>query len=236
MKYKTLLNKLRLTEEDFEKIKNSVRNAEKNTTGEIAVALAPESAHYSFWELLAADLFAAIFLVILLPFSNKILGFYKIYYWQNEPSWILPVFFVITTFAAIVIVFYLANIPAIDRFVIPQKVRQESVTHRAFRYFTESGVYDTKDHSGILIFVSYMERQVRIIADSGISKKISQDMWDLIADELAENLKNKKTTEAFVNAIEKCSSLLEQYFPSDKNSENPNELSDGLVILEDSEW
>ena len=234
MKYKTLVKKLNLSEADFETIKKSVADAESKTTGEIAVAVAPESAHYSFWELLAANVFAAIVLVVLLPFSDVIRGLYRNLYWQNEPSWILPLFYIISCFAAVVIAFYLANIPAVDRFIIPRAVRMSCVTHRAFRYFTESGVYDTAEHSGILIFVSYMERQVRIIADRGISEKISQDLWNLIADELAENLKKGQTAVAFESAIKKCGELLAENFPP--HEENPNELSDGLIILEDAEW
>lgn len=234
MKRKTLIRKLNLSDSDLNEIKEKVAQEELNTSGEIALAIAPESAHYSFWELLAADIFAAILIIVLLPFSNEIRQLYRHIYWQNEPSWILPAFFITTCFAAIVLVFYLANIPALDRLVIPAAVRKSCVTHRAFRYFTESGIYETKEHSGILIFVSYMERQVRIIADTGISSKISQDLWNLIADELAEGLKKNKSKEAFLDAISKCGELLKENFPP--AAENPNELPDGLVILEDSEW
>ena len=234
MKYKTLIKKLRLGDEDFKTIKNAVAEAEAKTTGEIAVAVAPESARYCFWELLAADFFSALVLVCMLPFSDKILALYRRLYWQNEPSWILPLFFIISCLSAVVIAFYIANIPVVDRLVIPPSVRRTCVTNRAFRYFTESGVYDTAEHSGILIFVSYMERQDRIVADSGISKHISQDMWNLIADELAENLRKGQAAAAFTTAIEKCGELLAEYFPP--HEENPNELPDGLVILEDAEW
>lgn len=234
MKTKTLLKKLNLSDSDMEQIKKSVAASESKTTGEIAIAVAPESAHYSYWELLASNIFAAVILIIMLPFSKQISNIFKRMYWQNEPSWVVPAFFVICCLLVIIAGFYIANIPAIDRIIIPGKVKNNCVTHRAFRYFTESGVYDTAEHSGILIFVSYMERQVRIIADSGIAKKISQDMWNLIADELSENLKNGKTTEAFTTAIEKCGALLEENFPP--HEENPNELADGLVIVEDAEW
>lgn len=234
MKYKTLIKKLKLTENDFATIKNAVAEQEVKTTGEIALAVTPESAHYSFWELLAADTFAAIVLFILLPLSDKLLDLYKIVFWHNQPGYILPLVFIISCFASVAIGFYVCNIPAIDRLVIPGSVRKQCVTNRAMRYFTESGVYQTKSNSGILIFVSYMERQVRIIADSGISAKISQDMWDLIADELAEEIKKGNTVQAFTNAIEKCGALLAQNFPAEE--ENPNELPDGLVILGDAEW
>lgn len=234
MKQKTLIKKLKLNDEVLKNIKNAVEEAEVKTTGEIAVAVAPESAHYSFWELLFSNLFAALVLIVLLPFADKIHGLYQRLYWQNEPSWILPLFFIISCFASVVIAFYLANIPWLDRIIIPSAVKKSCVTHRAMRYFSESGVYDTNEHSGILIFVSYMERQVRIIADSGISKKISQDLWNLIADELAESLKNNQAELAFTTAIAKCGDLLSENFPA--HEENPNEIADGLVILEDAEW
>ncbi len=234
MKYKTLIKKLKLSDQDFEKIKDSVAKVEAKTTGEIALAVTAESGRYCFWELLAADCFAALVLIVLLPFADKILDLYRHLYWQNEPSWILPLFFIISCFASVMIAFYLANIPFIDRMIIPPSVRRSSVTNRALRYFTESGIYDTAEHSGILIFVSYMERQVRILADSGISKKISQDLWNLIADELSENIRKGDTALAFTTAIEKCGDLLAENFPP--HEENPNEIPDGLVILEDSEW
>ena len=234
MKQKKLIKELNLSEKDFEEIKNKIAEIELKTSGEIAVAVAPESAHYSFWELLAANGIASILIIFLLPFANAISKLYEKLYWQNQPSWIMPAFFIVTFLASVVLIFYLCNIPFIDRLVIPGKVRRNCVTHRAFRYFTESGIYKTKENSGILIFVSYMEKQVRIIDDQGIASKISQDLWNLIADELAESLKNKKAKDGFINSISKCGELLIENFPP--SEENPNEYPDGLVILEDEEW
>ena len=234
MKYKTLIKKLKLKEEDFSAIKNAVAEAEAKTTGEIAIAVTPESARYCFWELLAADCVGMLMLLAMIPFSEKILALYRMLYWQNEPKWILPVFYIISCLAAVLIAFYICNIPAVDRLVIPPAVRKTCVTNRAMRYFTECGIYDTAEHSGILIFVSYMERQVRIVADSGIAKHISQDLWNLIADELAENLRRGEAAKAFTTAIEKCGQLLAEKFPA--HEENPNEFPDGLVIVEDAEW
>ena len=75
MKYKTLIKKLKLKDEDFTAIKNAVAAAEAKTTGEIAVAVTAESGRYCFWELLAADFFGMLVLVCMLPFADKILAF-----------------------------------------------------------------------------------------------------------------------------------------------------------------
>ena len=144
-------------------------------------------------------------------------------------DWTLPAFYGIATLAAIVLGFFIMNIPVLDRMIIPKKIQDKAVTARAFRHFAESGVYETGEHSGILIFVSYLERQVRIIADSGIAEKIPQDLWNIIADDLAGGLKDGNTKDGFIAAVEKCGDLLAEHFPGGKD--NPNELADGLVIL-----
>lgn len=230
MTTKKLIKKLNLHDEDFAAIKDAVAKAESKTTGEIALAVTAESGHYSFWELFASNIFAAVVVILMIPFAGKIGDYFKAYCWNECPEWGVPAFYLMVCFTVILLGFYLCNIPAVDRLIIPGLERKRVVTDRALKYFAESGVYKTAEHSGILIFVSYMEREVRIIADEGISEKISQDLWNLIADELCENLKKGETVSAFTTAVEKCSEILEQNFPA--HEENPNELSDGLVIIE----
>jgi len=230
MNIKTLIKKLNLSDSDFETIKKSVAAAEAKTTGEIVLAAAPESGKYSFWELLWANGLAAVVLAVMIPFSKDITALFQKFYWDTVPAWIVPSVYVVVAFAVIVIGFYLCNIPAVDRLIIPSSEKTKTVSARAMQHFAESGVYNTAEHSGILVYVSYMEREVRIIADSGISSKISQDLWNLIADELCENLKKGDAVKAFTGAVEKCGDLLAENFPN--HEENPNELSDGLVILE----
>lgn len=229
MTTKSLLKKMNFSDSDFTTIKNAVAAAEKGTSGEIAVAVTAESGKYSFWELLWSNGLAAVVLAVMIPFSAGITSVFQKFYWDQVPAWIVPCVFVAIAFLLVVIGFYLCNIPAIDRLIIPAEERKKTVTARAMQHFAESGVYETAEQTGILIFVSYMEREVRIIADSGIAAKISQDLWNLIADELCENLRQGNAVQAFSMAIEKCGQLLKENFPA--GDDNPNELEDGLVIL-----
>lgn len=228
-----LQKKLKLDDAALKRITEAVKKAESNTTGEIALAITKESAHYSFFELMAAVIFSALVFCVLVPFAGPITSWFSATFW-TVPAWYVPAFYGVTCFGLIALCFYAANIPAIDRIVVPSGVRSICVTHRAFRYFTESGVYETKEHSGILIFISLLEKQVRIVADTGISAKISQDLWKLIADSLAEGIGSGKTEEAITDAVAKCGELLTQNFPA--HGDNPDELSDALVFLEDEEW
>lgn len=233
MKYKTLVKRLKLDDKAFEDIKNAVKAAETKTTGEIAIAVIPESSSYAFWELFAALGISLALLASIFPLSGQIYAWLGRLFWGPEP-WYLAAFFVLVCAIAVALLYVFFNIPAIDNIIIPQTVKNHAVTSRAMRYFAESGVYCTKEHSGILIFVSYFEKEVRVIADKGISEKISQDLWNLIADELADSFSKGNSKEAFVNAVNRCGDLLAEYFPN--HEENPDEIPDGLVVLENDKW
>lgn len=229
MNTKTVIRKLSLDKEGFDKIREAVKKAESKTSGEIAVCLAPESSDYSVWELFASLMLSVICYSVMLPFSGAIRRFYEKLNWLS-PEWYLPATFGIAAFLTVLVFFFVFNIPVLDRLVIPVDFRRKTVTKKAFCTFAESGIYCTEKHNGILIFVSYLERQVRIIADKGISDKISDDLWRIIADDLSAEISKGNGVEAFCQAIEKCGELLSQYYPIEKN--DVNELPDGLIIVE----
>ncbi|MBR5867300.1 MAG: TPM domain-containing protein [Spirochaetaceae bacterium] len=236
MKKSDMLRRLKLNQDSFDKIKEAVKEAEKNTTGEIALAVTAESARYSVYELMYSLIFGLLAFVVMLPCADFFQRVLDKWFW-GASSWHMPAFYGVTCFGLVALLFWIANLPVVDRLIIPKMIRKQTVFNRALRYFVESGVYATQNRSGILIFVSYMEREVRIIADSGINQKISSDLWNLIAADLAEGLGTNDATGAFVKAIERCGQLLKEHFPlSSETMDNPDELVNGLVVLEDAEW
>ena len=229
MTVKTVLKKLKLDECAFEKIRLSVKEAEQNTSGEIAVCLANESSDYSFWEFFASTVAGILVFFCALPFSSSLKKFYESENWLS-PEWYIPLTFGVIYLLSVLIFFFLFNIPFFDRLVIPFSYKSRMVSKQAFSVFAQTGVYETEHHNGILIYVSYLERQVRIVCDKGISNKISDDLWKIIADSLASDIAKGNAQEAFCDEIGKCGELLKEHYPSEK--ENENELPDGLVILE----
>ncbi len=230
MDTKTLIRKLNLSDAALERIKDSIKKAESRTSGEIVIAVTAESSDYSFWELFAALIVSLAITIVALPFAKPIRAFYESLNWSS-PEWYLPAIYGFASFCLILLLFFLFNIPFFDRIVIPNFFKRKEVSARAMRAFAECGIYSTREHTGILIFVSFLERQVRIIADEGIAKKIGSDLWNIIADSLVAELGKENVEGAFCDAAEKCGELLAQYFPADEN-DNPDELDNGLVILE----
>ncbi|MGL4982209.1 MAG: TPM domain-containing protein, partial [Treponemataceae bacterium] len=205
MTHKHFLKKIALQKDDFDRIKNTVAEHEKNTTGEIAVALISESDNYVLYELLFAFFIGIISFVVMVPNTERIAIFLDSTLWSFS-VWHITAFFGLTSLAVILVFFYLANIPCIDRLIIPPLVMKKAVYTRALRHFIESGVYQTREDSGILIFISYLEKEVRIVADSGLVKKVSQEKWNEFASTLAQNIaegfKQKKVAQSIIEAIE----------------------------------
>ncbi|MCR5725360.1 MAG: TPM domain-containing protein [Treponema sp.] len=228
-----LQKKLRLSDEALVRISEAVAAAEKSTDGEIVVAVAKESSRYSFWELLASVLSALVVFAALLPCAGIARSWFESKMW-TVPDWYLVALYGVTVFGLIAAFFQVANVPFIDRIVVPRFVQEDAVSARAFRLFSESGVHNTAHHSGILIYLSLLEKQVRILADSGISARISADLWALISDDIAADMSCKSYESAILNGIEKCGQLLSQYYPAQKSE--GDELPNGLILLENAGW
>ncbi len=167
------MSKKMLVKKDLERISEAVKNAEKNTSGEIAIALINESDDYAKYELFFAFIMGFIYLVILLFFSSEIETAIQSSFWSYTSNY-LVMFYGFSIFIVISIFYFIANISQIDRLIVPKKIMQEKVKNRATRYFMESGVYKTRDRTGILIFISILEKRIELIADSGINAKIEQ--------------------------------------------------------------
>lgn len=231
MNSKKLVKKLNLSNEALGRVSQAVKRAEEKTSGEIVVALAAESSDYSFWELFAALLASLLAAICALPLADKIRAFDEAINWTSS-AWTLPAIYVFAAFFLVIPFFLLINaILPLDRLVIPKAIKEKAVNERAMRAFLECGVSSTRERAGILIFVSYLEKQARVLADEGIAKKIGPDLWRLIVLELSEEIGKKNTEAALCAAVQKCGDLLAQRFPADR-TDNPDELDNGVVILE----
>ncbi len=224
-----LLKMLNVNLTQLEEIKSAVAEAEKNTSGEIALTAAAQSDTYVFVELFVSLCAAFVSFFILVLFSNSIWRILEHTVWFPTPSQLTAV---IGTGAALVvfILYLIMNIPAIDRLIIPSKLKTRRVYERALRRFVESGVYKTAEHAGILIFISVLERKVFVIADEGINGKVRQSEWNKICALITSGLKSKRTAEALISAVKECGRILHEHFPN--KGPNLNELPDGLVLLE----
>ncbi len=218
-----------LNDKDKCDIAEAVKQAESSTSGEIATAIISESDSYHGFELSATLFIGALtFLVMLLrlPALESILSSSI---W-NYSSFHLVLTIGCTLFLVLIITYLLINIPAVNRLVVPKKEQESKVRQRALVHFMEAGVTETKERTGILIFISTRERRIELIADSGIDAVIDSSTWSEVVELILEGIKSNQVKDGIISAVTKCGKLLSEKFPS--NEENPNELNDSIVELE----
>lgn len=100
---------------------------------------------------------------------------------------------------------------------------------RAENAFLEEEVFNTRHRTGILIFISFFEHEVIVLADRGISKVVEQKVWDKLVNDLTDHIRKGKVIEGLEATIKRCGEiLLEHGFK--KTSDDINELRDDLRI------
>jgi len=225
------MKSLNFTDSELKKIGAAVKEAEKETSGEIKVAFIRESYDYAKYELFFALIAGFISLGILILFQSKAEVFVQSMFWEYSPAY-TAIFFGIFPFFIITIFYLLANLSFVDRIIVPASVKNRKVHERAVRYFTESGIFNTRDRTGILIFLSFLERRVELIADKGISSKIPQERWEGIVSHITLGIRTGKTLEHLVDSVKECGVILAEADKFPIKPDDENELDDDVSVLE----
>lgn len=229
-----LKKKIQLSPSDQEELRSALREAKQRTGGSISLVIAAESASYAFWELFYAVLTAFLLTLCMLPLSPHVNRWIGSMLGGNRSVYLSM--FNIGSEAFVVTLFYLLyNIPFFDRIIIPAGARHHAVSARAMECFAMGGSCCSDTHKGILVYVSFFEREVRIVADRGISSVISQDLWNLLADELAESLSRGEVKAGLLHVVERCADLLAGS-PESVKTDGTDEAASGFVILENERW
>ncbi|MEN8193974.1 MAG: TPM domain-containing protein [Bacteroidota bacterium] len=111
---------------------------------------------------------------------------------------------------------------------IPFYKRKKNIKELAEEEFHSLGMDNTRDKTGILIYILLASRQFYIIADSGIDSLVQQKTWDGIRDEMQSELKLGHFLEGIISTIDKVGKILSEFFPI--KSDDTNELSNKVVL------
>lgn len=196
---KTLLDTL-----DTDRVREAVAEAETQTAGEIVPVVVTQSDDYdvSVWRGASVLAVLALGLVLLFVQFYEGWGFGWVY-----TSWGVVL---IALIAGTVGAGLVAAIPALKRWLAGPDRLDRMVHHRAMRAFVENEVFNTRDRTGILLFVSLLEHRIEVLGDAGINEKVDPEDWVEIVRRIRRGIKNDNLTEGMVDAIGMCGDLLER--------------------------
>ena len=76
--------------------------------------------------------------------------------------------------------------------------------------FVEEELFNTRDRTGILLFISKFEHRIEVLGDVGINEKVSAEDWVEIVDHIRAGIKHGRFVDGVIDGIEMCGRLLEK--------------------------
>ncbi len=195
----------------IEDIQKAVAKAELQTAGEIVPVIVRSSSTVGHVPLILFLGVMALGWIIVLS---------GIVFWQG----MLVVFL-----AAVLTAILGSRCNYLQRVLVPLPDRQRQVFERAQLEFYQSNITQTRDGTGILLFISLLERQVVVLADDAIDRKIQgSDVWCGVMNDILSGIKDRDMVRGLTKGIHKCGEILGEYFPI--KPDDVNELPNKLVI------
>jgi putative membrane protein len=186
------------TEKERRTIEALTHDIESRTIGEVAVMVVDRSDRYMEAEILGGGYIgsALSLLITVLFFHSSLWWFILLSFVFFIPSYVL-----------------FKKIPVLKVPFIGFRRKEESVMNRAVRAFYEKGLYKTKQNTGVLFFLSLLERKMWVLADKGIYEKIDQETLNRFASTVSEGIKEGRACDALCDAMKEAGELLAKHFP-----------------------
>ena len=105
----------------------------------------------------------------------------------------------------------------------------QSARDRALDLFAQLRVWDTRDNTGVLIYLLLADRAVEIVADRGIAAKVDAQEWSVVCRQIEAAFRQGDFEGGVLNGVQAVTRHLATHFPAD--GADTNELPDKPVLL-----
>lgn len=200
--------------EDFRtKLYQTIEEIENNSLVEVVSIIRQQSEKYTDVALKVAAVFTAVLfsVLIFIPFDIK-----------TSVLHLLPIL-------SFVAVFYIVmSVPVLLRLFISQKRMDKSVEIMGRAIFQKGGVRFTEQRIGVLIFISYFEKKVLVIADRGVQLAVPQEDIENMEKSFNNIFASNNMSDEFLKVLSSTKDVFSEYIPPVEN--DINELPDNLKV------
>jgi putative membrane protein len=200
-----------VSEQERARLTALVAEAERNTAGELVVVVARQSAHYGTHRVMWAAVTALV--------ASGVLDLF----WPSIPgAWLLTLEGLLGLW-----LWWLLGRPALLRRIVPAEEQHRAVNNRVKQLFIERGVTETRDRSGVLVFLSELEHRVEILADRGIHEHVGGEAWSEMVRVVVQEIRGGKAAAGLATIIDRIGRELAAKFPPrpDDTNELPNQVT-----------
>jgi putative membrane protein len=223
---------LRFSEEDHRLVTEAVARAERLSDAEIVTIVADRSdayhdvaLHYAVLAmLLVPAALAAVPQSLIDDLMARFLG------WNAELTRGVLMLFLFALLAAgfLVVRFALAWAP-LRMALTPRSTKARRVARRALQLFRVTAEKKTHGRTGVLLYLSLLERRAEIVADEAIHSKVEPEVWGEAMAALVERVHAGRPGEGMALAVEKIGAVCAGCLA--KTLDDPNQIEDRLIEL-----
>ncbi len=207
---------------DQERIREAVATAERATSGEIVPYVVARSGRYEVARWRGAAIGASVFAVAGLVAGAVYDGWGLDWLYAAEGMLALTL---LGALAGALVAWW----TPVRRALAGQRRMDEAVARRAAQAFIEEEVFDTRDRTGILLFVSLFEHRLLVLGDSGINAKVDAGEWVEVVALVRDGIRRGAATDGLVAAIDRCGELLHRRGVEIRDDDS-DELSDSVRL------
>ncbi len=203
-----------LNHEERTAIEAAVAAAERASGAEIVPVLLPSCGRYAIADARGAALGALVGSLgyLLAPSIMEVTA--------ADPAWLGTVAVALGALGGL----GLARIDRVRRALAGAEL-DERVDLSAAREFLSRNVFRTRKQTGILLFVSLFEHQVRVLADEGVYRAVARPAWEKLVADAAREMKGGRPGEALLHAVQAAGALVAEHGPR-RAPDDVNELPD----------
>jgi uncharacterized membrane protein len=100
---------------------------------------------------------------------------------------------------------------------------------RALRVFSEQGIWDTEENTGVLIYLLWADHAVEIVADRTASRCLPAERWQSICAEMAQACRDGRHVEGVLAAVQAVNDALAAVVPAGEHDRD--ELPNRSILL-----
>lgn len=202
-----------LKKAEEKKIEKLIQDFEQKTGTELILVIAKSSDPYPG----ASLRFAIVFSTLLTMIATLVFDFRELFY--------IPLFQLISVlFFAL-----LGNISFIKKLTLNKTEVQRETNEKAMEFFYTYGPSRAQHKVSILLYISLLEKQLRLLVDQVLSERLEQKDLDSIIQILQEEFKSPNFYDGLETAIETLEGKILHFFPQKVLREAPAQLQNKII-------
>lgn len=193
------------------RIGDAVRELESRSAAELVVEIRARSGSYAHadsrfaFALVLASLVVLVFMPLVVPPETVLLDAVVMY---------------------IVGIVIARRSDPLRRLFTTSRERMQAVRTHSAALFHDRGVANTSGETGVLFYVSLLERRIEVLADRGLLQKVAANDWNAVLADL--HVEQRLDADAIVDGIHRLAVILQRDMPA--SAADKDELSSEVLV------